>query len=175
MDAGHFLVEPLNPVYQSLEAEFGFARADTWPGTKRPESLRAGMAPSPSAAHGDPRCLAGDEQMIRQTEKGLIAESNTTTVEFEGAHRLHQIRPAVKNSWIAGEKRPDRLLQSEKSRPRQRPLASGASPHLTGDIAEIVLNDWECDVSARVSIDGRPATSDQANRLDDARQDGRAR
>lgn len=98
--------------------------------------------------------------MIRLTEKGLVAESSTTVVEFEGA-RIVSIRDAVTNQEFLdrglGEGVPpfDLLRQNGKLSPLGvHPLASEVhTTRLTDHIAEIVLNDWECDVSMRISID----------------------
>lgn len=98
--------------------------------------------------------------MIRMTEKGLLVESRTTHVEFEGI-RLTSIQDAV-----TGEEFLDRglaegvaglelLHQDGKVSPLgTHPIASRVYyTLLTERIAEIVLNDWECDVSLRVSVD----------------------
>ena len=98
--------------------------------------------------------------MIRLTETGLIAESTTTSVEFAGAKLV-----SIKNART-GESFLDPALsqdvppfdlyhQNGKRSPLGvHPLASEVHYHLLTDrIAEIVLNDWECDVSLRVSID----------------------
>ncbi len=98
--------------------------------------------------------------MIHLTEKGLVAETNTTLVEFEGA-RIVSIRdPASGEEFLdrsLGEAAPgfELLHQSGKVSPLGvHPLASQVHFHLlTDSLAEIVLNDWECDVSARVSLD----------------------
>ena len=98
--------------------------------------------------------------MIRLTEKGLIAQSKTTVVEFEGL-RLVSLKDAA-----SGEEFLDRSLavgvpgfqlhhQSGKVSPLGvHPLASQVHyTLLTERIAEIVLNDWECDMSVRLSVD----------------------
>ena len=98
--------------------------------------------------------------MIRLTEKGLVAETTTTRVEFEGC-RLVSIQDAV-----TGEEFLDRgsregtsgfeLLHQDGKRSLLgiHPLASRVQTVLLTDtIAEIVLNDWECDVSVRISLD----------------------
>ena len=98
--------------------------------------------------------------MIRLTDKGLIAESTTTIVEFAGTRIV-----AIKDAR-SGENFLDRALgadvpgydlmhQTGKLSPLGvHPLASKVHTTLLSDrIAEIVLNDWECDVSIRVSID----------------------
>jgi hypothetical protein len=100
--------------------------------------------------------------MIRLTDKGLIAESTTTSVEFVGAKLV-----SIKNAHT-GEAFLDRDLAQDvppfdlyhqigKISPLGvHPLASEVSYHLlTERIAEIVLNDWECDVSVRVTIDDK--------------------
>lgn len=98
--------------------------------------------------------------MIRLTEKGLIVQSKTTIVEFEGV-RLVSLKDV-----ITGEEFLDRSLaegvpgfqlyhQNGKASPLgTHPLASQVHyTLLTERIAEIVLNDWECDLSVRVSVD----------------------
>ncbi len=98
--------------------------------------------------------------MIYLTEKGLKAESQTTIVEFEGC-RIVSIKDANTGEEFLdrelGEGVPgfDLLRQNGSTAPLgQHPLASQIHFHLlTENIAEIVLNDWECDVSARVSVD----------------------
>ncbi len=98
--------------------------------------------------------------MIQLTEKGLIATSPTTMVEFDGA-RIVAIRDAR-----TGEPFLDRALgadvpgfdlfhQTGKVSPLGiHPMASHVHTTLLTDrIAEIVLEDWEADVSIRVSID----------------------
>ncbi|NLG51815.1 MAG: hypothetical protein GX552_17055 [Chloroflexi bacterium] len=98
--------------------------------------------------------------MIRLTEKGLLIESATTRIEFEGI-RIVSIQDAV-----TGEEFLDRglapevpgmelLHQTGKISPLGvHPLASQVHyTLLTDQIAEIVLNDWECDVSVRVRVD----------------------
>jgi len=98
--------------------------------------------------------------MIRLTDKGLIAESMTTIVEFAGARIV-----AIKDART-GEAFLDRALgadvpgfdlmhQTGKVSPLGvHPMASKVHTTLLSDrIAEIVLNDWECDISIRVSID----------------------
>jgi hypothetical protein len=98
--------------------------------------------------------------MIRLTEKGFVVSSATTTVEFEGA-RLVAIRDSRTGEAFLdrglGESVPglDLYHQTGKVSPLGvHPLASEAHVHvLTDTIAEIVLNDWECDVSLRISID----------------------
>lgn len=98
--------------------------------------------------------------MIRLTNQGLIAETRTTVVEFEGA-RIVAIKDArTGESFLdraLGEGVPgfDLYHQTGKVSPLGvHPLASEVHVHmLTDTIAEIVLNDWECDVSIRVSLD----------------------
>ena len=98
--------------------------------------------------------------MIQLTEKGLTARSRTTEVAFEGVC-LASIRDAV-----TGEVFLDRglardvpgfelLHQSGKRSPLGvHPLASEVHYTLLTDrVAEIVLHDWECDLSIRVSVD----------------------
>ena len=98
--------------------------------------------------------------MIRLTEKGLIAESRTTVVEFEGI-RLVSLKDAASGEEFLdralGEGVPGFELQHQNgvvSPLGVHPLASQVSyTLLTERIAEIVLNDWECDLSVRVSVD----------------------
>jgi len=98
--------------------------------------------------------------MIRLTDKGLMIRSKTTVAEFEGI-RLVSLKDAV-----TGEEFLDRSLaegvpgfqlyhQNGKASPLgTHPLASQVHyTLLTERIAEIVLNDWECDLSVRVSVD----------------------
>ncbi len=97
---------------------------------------------------------------IHLTDHGLIAESSTTRVEFEGA-RLVSIKDARTGEEFLGrgigEDVPgfDLYHQTGKISPLGvHPLASEVHVNrLTDHIAEIVLEDWECDVSVRVSID----------------------
>jgi hypothetical protein len=98
--------------------------------------------------------------MIQLTEKGLIAESNTTRVTFEGAKlvSIENVRTgeAFLDRDLAQEAPAfDLYHQTGKVSPLgSHPLASEVHYHvLTNRIAEIVLNDWECDVSLRVTID----------------------
>ncbi len=98
--------------------------------------------------------------MIRRTEKGLIAESKTTAVQFEGV-RLVSIKDAesgeefLDHDLCVDVPGFDLLHQSGKvSALGVHPLASQVHyTLLSSNIAEIVLNDWECDLSLRVSID----------------------
>jgi hypothetical protein len=99
--------------------------------------------------------------MIQITDKGLKITSSTTIVDIEGI-RIVSLRDAV-----TGEEFLDRdlaegvpgfelLHQSGNLSPLGvHPIASEVHYTLLTDrIAEIVLNDWECDVSIRVSIHG---------------------
>ncbi len=98
--------------------------------------------------------------MIRQTKQGLVAESTTSIVEFEGA-RIVAIRDARTGEAFLdrglGAEVPgfDLVHQSGKLSPLGvHPMASHVHTTLLTDrIAEIVLEDWEADVSIRVSID----------------------
>ena len=98
--------------------------------------------------------------MIRKTETGLSIESPTTIVEISEG-RLVSIRNAVTGEEFLdpglGEGVPafDLYHQTGKVSPLGvHPLASKFHyTILTDDIAEMVLNDWECDVSVRISID----------------------
>jgi hypothetical protein len=98
--------------------------------------------------------------MIRKTETGLIIESRTTIVEISEG-RLTSIR-----NRQTGEEFLDKGLQSnvptfELLRQNGTTVPLGIHPlasefHytvLTDRIAEMVLNDWECDVSVRIAID----------------------
>ena len=98
--------------------------------------------------------------MIQLTEKGIVITSKTTTVEFEGV-RIVSLKDAVTGEEFLdrglGEDVPgfELLHQSGKRSPLGvHPIASQVHyTRLTDRIAEIVLNDWECDVSIRVSVD----------------------
>ena len=98
--------------------------------------------------------------MIRKTEHGLIAESTTTIVEFEGV-RVISIRDAITEEEFVnpeiGEIGPglELILQNGKILPLgKHPLASVVGYNVLSDrIAEITLSDWECDISIRLSID----------------------
>jgi len=98
--------------------------------------------------------------MITRTDAGLLVRSATTEVAFEGV-RIVSIKDAV-----TGEEFLDRGLGADvpgltlihqngkESALGVHPLASEVHTHVLSErIAEIVLNDWECDVSLRVSID----------------------
>jgi hypothetical protein len=98
--------------------------------------------------------------MIEISGNTLVAQSQTTTVEFTGIQLT-----SVRNS-ITGEEFLDRgaqervagfelLHQNGKFSPLGvHPLASQVYlKKLSDNIAEILLNDWECDLSIRVSID----------------------
>jgi hypothetical protein len=98
--------------------------------------------------------------MIHKTEEGLRIESKTTVVEISEG-RLVSIRSAR-----TGEEFLDRGLQEgvpafdlyhqtgKVSPLGVHPLASKFHYRLLSDrIAEMVLDDWECDVSVRIAID----------------------
>jgi hypothetical protein len=98
--------------------------------------------------------------MIRTTEKGLLIESTTTIVEID-AGRLVSIRDAVSGEEFLdrelGQGVPgfDLLHQNGKHSPLGvHSLASQVHYTLLSErIAEMVINDWECDLSARISVD----------------------
>jgi hypothetical protein len=98
--------------------------------------------------------------MIQLTETGLTVRSRTTEVAFEGV-RLASICDAVTGEAfldpVTGEGVPgfELLHQSGKRTPLGvHPLASEVHYTLLTDrVAEIVLHDWECDLSIRVSVD----------------------
>lgn len=98
--------------------------------------------------------------MIRKTDNGLIVETSTTIVAFE-QDCLVSVRSALTGEEFlarnTGKKRAgfSLLHQNGKSAPLgMHPLASKVHFNLlTERIAELVLNDWECDVSARIAID----------------------
>jgi hypothetical protein len=98
--------------------------------------------------------------MIEVTEKGLTVRSRTTEAAFEGV-RLVSIRDAVTGEAFLepglGDGVPgfELLHQSGKRSPLGvHPLASEVTYTLLTDrVAEIVLHDWECDLSIRVSVD----------------------
>ena len=98
--------------------------------------------------------------MIHLTDHGLVAESKTTRLEFEGVCLV-----SLKDT-LNGEDFLDKNLaegvpgfelyhQSGKVSPLGvHPLASQVHyTQLTDRLAEILLNDWECDLSLRVSVD----------------------
>lgn len=98
--------------------------------------------------------------MIRKTDKGLVIESGTTVVEINEG-RLVSIRNAK-----TGEEFLDRGLQEGvplfellHQNGKLTPLGLNALASefhytiLTDRIAEMVVNDWECDVSVRIAID----------------------
>jgi hypothetical protein len=98
--------------------------------------------------------------MIERTERGLVARSQTTVVEFEGI-RLVSVRDAASGEEFleraSAEKVPgfELLRQNDKNAGLGvHPLASRVTYHLLAEnIAEVLLNDWECDVSLRLSVD----------------------
>ena len=98
--------------------------------------------------------------MIRTTAQGLIVESATTIVEFK-QDRIISIRDAR-----SGEEFLDPALQENvpgfellHQNGQVSPLGVHPQAHqvhytlLTERIAEMVVNDWECDVSTRITID----------------------
>ncbi len=98
--------------------------------------------------------------MIRRTPSGLIAETATTRLEIDGIRIISIQDPR------SGEEFLDRSLandvpglelhhQNGKVSPLGvHPLASQVGYSLLSEnIAEITLNDWECDVSIRLSLD----------------------
>ena len=98
--------------------------------------------------------------MIDLRGEGLVARSRTTEVAFEGT-RLVAIGDAVtgetflERGLAEGVPGFELLHQSGKRSPLGvHPMASEVHYKvLTERVAEIVLNDWECDVSIRVSVD----------------------
>jgi len=98
--------------------------------------------------------------MIHKTEQGLVVESATTIVEFK-QDRIVSIRDARTSEEFLDpalqENEPgfELLHQNGKTSPLGvHPLAHQVhTTLLTGQIAEMVVNDWECDVSARITID----------------------
>ncbi len=98
--------------------------------------------------------------MIQISDQEMVMESSTTTVTFQGI-QLVSIRDArtgeefLDRGLAGGVPGFELLHQDGKVSPLGvHPLASHVGYHpLTERIAEIVLNDWECDVSVRVSID----------------------
>ena len=98
--------------------------------------------------------------MIKITEKGLVAESQTTRVEFEGIRLVSVQDPATGEEFCSRDRPEDLagfelLLQNGKNIPLGlHPLASQVHTRLlTSEIAEILLNDWECDLSIRIRVD----------------------
>ena len=98
--------------------------------------------------------------MIKLTEKGILIESRTTRAEFSGI-RLVSLQDALSGEEFldraAGEKVPGfQLLHQNGGIDRLGEHAQASKVYfklLTETIAEIVLEDWECDLSVRVSID----------------------
>jgi hypothetical protein len=98
--------------------------------------------------------------MISLTEKGLFVQTATTRLEFDGT-RITSIQDATTGEEFinrdSGKSVPgfDLIHQNGKISPLGvHPLASQVHyTLLTDHIAEIVLNDWECDVSLRISED----------------------
>jgi hypothetical protein len=98
--------------------------------------------------------------MITQTESGLIIKTKTTLLEFHGV-QIVSIQDATTGEEFldreSGKGVPglDLIHQNRKISPLGvHPLASQVHYILLNDhIAEIVLNDWECDVSLRISED----------------------
>ena len=98
--------------------------------------------------------------MIRKTEQGLVVESTTTIVEFK-QDRIVSIRDARSGEEFLdpalqqGVPGFELLHQNGKTSPLGvHPLAHQVhTTLLTGQIAEMVVNDWECDVSTRITID----------------------
>lgn len=98
--------------------------------------------------------------MIRRTDEGLTIESRTTIVEINGG-RITSIRNAMTGEeFLDPELQGDvpgfeLLHQNDEVSPLGvHPIASHFRYNiLTDRIAEMVLNDWECDMSVRISID----------------------
>jgi hypothetical protein len=98
--------------------------------------------------------------MIHLTEKGVRIESSTTIVEIEGI-RVVSIKDAktgedfLDRSLAADVPGFELYLANEKvAALGQHKLASAVTYHkLTDTLAEIVLSDWECDLSIKLSID----------------------
>jgi hypothetical protein len=96
--------------------------------------------------------------MISITQDGLLIETSTTRARFSGA-RLVSLQDAASGEEFLepGSTVPgfELLHQNGKISPLGvHPLASQVHFTLLNQrIAEIVLNDWECDVSIRASID----------------------
>ena len=98
--------------------------------------------------------------MIRLTEKGLTVTSTTTEVAFEGV-RLVSIKDAVTGQEFLDRSLAKNVPGFELLHQNGKLSLLGVHPAasqvhytlLTESIAEIVLNDWECDVSIRVSVD----------------------
>jgi hypothetical protein len=98
--------------------------------------------------------------MIHLTEKGLRAESKTTVAEFEGIRIVSIKDVKSKEEFLdrsLGNGVPGFELHHGNDKVSDlgvHNLASSIHYHkLTDTIAEIVLNDWECDLSIKVSID----------------------
>ncbi|MBE0695568.1 MAG: hypothetical protein IH586_01465 [Anaerolineaceae bacterium] len=98
--------------------------------------------------------------MIQITENGLLIETSTTRVRFSGS-RLVSIQDSTTHEKFLDPALAKDIPGFELF--HQNGKSSSLGTHslasqvhttlLTGRIAEIVLNDWECDVSIRVSID----------------------
>jgi hypothetical protein len=98
--------------------------------------------------------------MISLTEKGLLVKSKTTILELDGG-RIVSIKDAMTGEEFIDRGRAERVpgLELHHQNGKVSPLgahslASQVSYHiLTSSIAEVIFNDWECDVSIRLSID----------------------
>jgi len=98
--------------------------------------------------------------MIVKTEKGLSIESRTTKIEISEG-RLVSIRSAVTGEEFLNRDLQDGVPAFDLYHQVGKISALGVHPlaskfHytlLTDTIAEIVLEDWEADVSVRISID----------------------
>lgn len=98
--------------------------------------------------------------MITLTENGLLAKSHNTILEFEGI-RIVSLKDAITGEEFINQDLDKNVPGLELHHQNGRisalgvhPLASQVHIHLLSDsIGEIVLEDWECDVSILVKID----------------------
>jgi hypothetical protein len=98
--------------------------------------------------------------MISLTEKGLRVQTDTTLLEFEGV-RILSIQDAVTGEEYLNQDPSNGISGFELIHQNGKITSLGVHPlanqvHytlLTPGLAEIVLNDWECDLSLRVSQD----------------------
>ncbi len=98
--------------------------------------------------------------MITLTSTTLIAQSSTTRLEMEGV-RIVSIQDVRTGEEFLDRASADSLpgfelfhQNGKASALGVHPLASKVAYHLLNDnLAEVILNDWECDLSIRLSID----------------------
>lgn len=98
--------------------------------------------------------------MITITEKGLRIQTSTTVVEFE-QDRIISIQDARNGDEYLDRKGLEILAGFELLHQNGKFSPLGAYPQatqlhynlLTDHIAEMMINDWECDISIRISVD----------------------